>query len=269
MKQRARVLSALCLCLIGAAVHASITRTDVLECGFPDGSKFVLRSNYEWSTIPWPAPHHSRRSKQQAWSAQYHDVLGKAVGEPTSTPYAAAILEASRNTCLRFGKLSGRPIVAASYLQPNGQWWPSSSLPWDRLHIAGLHHERPIQLRAELERLGLLGTVFVLIFPGGHGLVYEQALTRESRGDYHGLPIEGVYQSFSIDEGKTWSDPVITTQGQIFEIGKSWADQCFVAKPIKINGERIAADFTPCSPKPPMAAAPASQPKPDRATNKL
>ena len=55
----------------------------------------------------------------------------------------------------------------------------------------------------------------------------------------------------STDNGKTWSDPVITTDALIFQMGKRWIDQCFVARPIEFNGDKIAPDFPePCPPNP-------------------
>ena len=82
-------------------------------------------------------------------------------------------------------------------------------------------------------------------------LVYEQPLSKQTvRPDYK-KAFDGVYQSFSTDNGKTWSDPVITTDALIFQMGKRWIDQCFVARPIEFNGEKITPDFPePCPPNP-------------------
>ena len=82
-------------------------------------------------------------------------------------------------------------------------------------------------------------------------LVYEQPLSRSDRGYIYEMRFDGVYQAFSADNGKTWSDPVITTDALIFQMGKRWIDQCFVARPIEFNGDKIVPDFPePCPPNP-------------------
>ena len=82
-------------------------------------------------------------------------------------------------------------------------------------------------------------------------LIYEQPLSKQSGGYYYNKTFDGVYQSFSADNGKTWSDPVITTDALIFQMGKRWIDQCFVARPIEFNGDKIVPDFPePCPPNP-------------------
>lgn len=53
--------------------------------------------------------------------------------------------------------------------------------------------------------------------------------------------IMAVYQSISTDAGKTWSEPIVTTHAEIFELGKSMEEQSFVAKPIRINGRSVAS----------------------------
>jgi hypothetical protein len=49
--------------------------------------------------------------------------------------------------------------------------------------------------------------------------------------------------------GKTWSDPIITTDAEIFELGKPILEQSFIARPIKINGKKVEAKFPPAPAK--------------------
>jgi len=291
MKRRVRALSALCLCFASAVAHASITREDVLECGLPDGSKFVLRSKYEWATIPWPVPHHSRASKRGSWGVQYRGISGEVSSAPASVHFSGTYPEELREVCAYFGMRDGVPLVAHSYLQPSGNWLPiSENFPWDKLDVhfpsepmteakrAALENLRaslpPEEARkskyAALDAAGVRGStyLFAFILPKHGRLGYEQPLHRADAGYLFDKTFDAVYQSFSDDWGKTWSDPVIATKAEIFEIGKSSIDQCFRARPIKIDGKRIAADFTPCSSKPPGAGAPTPQHKPEGATGK-
>jgi hypothetical protein len=73
---------ALAICLSSGSAEA-VKREDVLECGLPDGSKFILRSSYEWSPIPLPMGHNSRESNRVAWGA-YQGLSGKEVPVPAS-----------------------------------------------------------------------------------------------------------------------------------------------------------------------------------------
>ena len=60
------------------------------------------------------------------------------------------------------------------------------------------------------------------------------------RGDGN-LTITAVYQSQSKDGGKTWSNPVITTDVKIFELGKSPYAQTSAGFPYSYNGKRFDA----------------------------
>jgi len=79
-------------------------------------------------------------------------------------------------------------------------------------------------------------------------LFYEIALSTYKDENGNSLPngkIVAVYQSTSTDEGKTWSDPIITKDAKIYELGKSTLEQSFIARPISINGKKIEAHFPP------------------------
>lgn len=78
----------------------------------------------------------------------------------------------------------------------------------------------------------------VLMWPVNGTLISEQPL--QPRGmPWWSAPLTAVYQLQSTDEGRTWSAPVVTTQARIFELGKSWREQCFLSVPIRYNGKPI------------------------------
>jgi hypothetical protein len=58
--------------------------------------------------------------------------------------------------------------------------------------------------------------------------------------------VEAVYRSISHDQGQTWLPGEVTKNTEIFELGKSLLEQCFIARPIAMNGKKIDSKFPPC-----------------------
>ncbi|MGP1664624.1 MAG: hypothetical protein ACTS5I_01655 [Rhodanobacter sp.] len=263
----ATALSATVLFSFSAAAHA-IGREDVLECGLPDGSKFVLRSTYEMSLIPWPLVHASRNSKRQNWRPLYHDVAGKISEVPASVMYRNEEPRELIEVCAHFGMLNGVPLAEFTYLRENGSWLSLEDFPWGKLSVSVGKEQNVLTgkididkltptLRAVMDKADIGSSVYLfgLILPKNGRLVYEQPLykkLRRSVGDSglrYDLIFDAVYQSFSDDDGKTWSDPIVTTDAQIFEMDKSWLEQSFIAKPIRIDGKDFKTYCSPTDPK--------------------
>lgn len=254
IKKMALVIAGLLLLLVTFVALPGIPREDVLECGLPDGSKFVLRAKYKWQPLSIIAPIR-KREHQENWGADYiANSSAPASHVPTSIDFSNTFDQTLREACAEVGKRDGVPLVAYSYLQANGEWFPViTDALWKKLAVPYVPSKRSEPLKSALEKAGMAGTTFMfsLVMPRHGHLIYEQPLSKYSDVYYYDQVFEGVYQSISSDGGKTWSEPVITTKAKIFEMGKPWLDQCFVARPIKLNGKKIEPDFpAPCPPRP-------------------
>ncbi len=148
--------------------------------------------------------------------------------------------------------LRGVPIAAFTYKQMNSQWFHLVDFPWSKLLVdVG---STPDILSPAMQKImrdaGIKRSVynFGYILPIGDRMLFEQPLFNESLRKVinsvisYDIVFAAVYQSFSTDNGKTWSDPIVTTDAKIFEIGKSWLEQSFIARPISLNGKPIEAD---------------------------
>jgi hypothetical protein len=93
----------------------------------------------------------------------------------------------------------------------------------------------------------------VMLRRSGDRIVFESAMIRKEpscdSGDYAILsacPIVAVHQHVSVDGGKTWKKPVMTTHAEIYEVGKPLRDQCFIARPKSFNGKKYHPTFPAC-----------------------
>jgi hypothetical protein len=225
----------------------AIGREDVLECGLPDGSKFVLRSKYDYSLIPLPAIHSSRVTNRGSWAAEYVDPLGHK-SRPGASVHFSGIGNTNqiRGVCAYFGMIHGVPIAAFTHMKKNGDWFSLADFPWSKLRVDVGYEPDTLSaaLRPVMEKAGIKGSIsgFGHTISEGGQLMFEHLLSRTNRGYLYDRKVDAVYQSFSTDNGKTWSDPIVTTDAKIFEIGKSWLEQSFIARPISLNGKPIKAE---------------------------
>lgn len=236
----------LLLFALSHSAHA-IKREDVLECGLPDGSKFVLRSEYNWNWIPLPAIHSSRVTNRGSWVSQYVDASGKKSLPKVTVHYSGiANPDALRGACAGFGMLNGVSLAGFTHLQKNGSWFSLADFQWGKLRLdfTDKLETRNPTLQSMMDSAGIKVGIwrFAHTLPVDGRLVFEQLLSRADRGYIHDFRIDAVYQSFSTDNGKTWSDPIITTDAKILEIGKPWSRQSFIARPISLNGKPIKAE---------------------------
>ncbi len=237
--------------LLVIPLFPSIHRSDVLVCGFPDGSRFILTSEYDWYPTAKLFRSAAEKMNRKGWAIEYKNPKGLWSKPPASVSYAGIDIKELRGVCAEAGGVrNGVAMVGYSYLQPSGQWLSLKGFPWEQVRIPDAKDMR----ESKFGKTGFLGAplLFALIMPLNDGkLVFEHPLSRSDRGYIHEMRFDGVYQSFSVDNGKTWSDPVITTDALIFQMDKRWIDQCFVARPIEFNGDKIAPDFPePCPPNP-------------------
>ena len=249
-----QLASMVLLAALALPACAQIPRKDVLVCGFPDGSRFMLTSRYSYNVLSIIAPIREHEHRK-GWAIEYEDAKGRQSSPPSYVHYSGNHANELRSVCTQAGGVrNGVAMVGHSYLQPNGEWLPLKGFPWGQMRIPS--DEKDMR-ESKFGQAGFFDAplLFGLILPLRDGrLVFEQPLERNPKiGKYfqYDRVFDGVYQSFSTDNGRTWSDPVITTDALIFQMDKRWIDQCFVARPIEFNGDKIAPDFPePCPPNP-------------------
>jgi hypothetical protein len=241
------------LVLIGfltlSTTACAIPRSDVLECGLYDGSKFILTSKYEWSPLNKLNPHNSSgRERQENYRVALHkrgDFLIKNV--PVSINYTEIInISSLEQACSEVGVINGVFVTNSSYLSKNDSWFDRELIP-EKLYLRSSSKEQTFNVRQTLDVLNAFPQFqYALVLPIKNRLFYEVALSTYKDENGNSLPngkIVAVYQSISTDDGKTWADPIITKDAKIYELGKSILEQSFIARPISINGKKIEAHF--------------------------
>jgi hypothetical protein len=247
------------LCYVSVLANA-IDREDVLECGLTDDSKFVLTSSYQYSLIPVPLRHATRETDRKSWNVKYFDRAGKVSNVPTSVMFRNLEIKELSEVCAHFAMSGGILLAPFTYLQNNGSCFSLDGFYREKLHVDVLARPdspTPAQfavmdpdplnpaLRAVMTKAGIRGSTnqFAFIYLKDRQLIYEQPLYRTANGYLYDKNFDAVYQSLSSDGGKTWSEPTVTNDAKIFEIGKSWLKQSFIAHPTKINGKPINVEF--------------------------
>jgi hypothetical protein len=228
----------LMLCLFASRVEA-LQREDVLECELQDGSKFILRSTYDWSAIPLPMGHSKRESNRSAWNVAYLGRHGREVAVPASVDYKGE--SRLQEACAHMGMKGGVPLAPFSFLQADGNWSAQEGFPMERLNISHFSLQEGSPVQQELQRAGIKGDAFNFgwIYATGLGLVYEKPLYGKSDGYLYTRPIAAVYQAWSKDGGKTWSEGRVMNEATIFELGRGWVEQGIRARPRRLNGKAL------------------------------
>jgi hypothetical protein len=238
-KSSVALAATLWLCCTGPAW--SITLHDRLVCAFADGSTVHLKQAYDYSLIPLPILHGSRRTDRGGWVVDYFSRKGESAKLTLSSWFSAEshLVDMLDLACAKSGLKNGVALAPWSF-SVNDQLWVRSS----EAHSA-IDSLRPIdpETRAAMVAKGVDGSTFqfAMIMPIQNQWVWEQPLYSSAK-DYFLVPFTAVYQSFSEDQGKTWSKPVVTTDALIFEMGKPWRDQCFLGWPVRLNGKAVKTD---------------------------
>ncbi|GAA5176006.1 hypothetical protein GCM10025771_09660 [Niveibacterium umoris] len=238
-------------CCAASLAAQAIEREDRLDCQLPDGTHVLFRSRYDYSLVPVPLVHASRESDRHSWDARYRDKKGKVTDTPVAVDYHGNRTRSSLEAvCAHVGVLNGVVLGPHTFREADGRWFSSEQLPWELLDAGGVGFvpdRLPPEKRKQMDDAGIKDATyyFAFILPTGKRLVYEQPLHRSREGFFREKTFDAVYQSFSDDHGKTWSPPVVTTDALIFELGKSWSQQSFLAKPVSLNGKKIPEDPPP------------------------
>lgn len=225
------------LCLSNHA--QAVAKKDVLICAVPDGSKFILQSHYDWSPVPLPVYHHSRESGRTGWGFTYQDRQGQLSELDGSASYNNKTKSALEHACANVGMKFGMPLAPFTFQREDGSWNATANFPMKDLDVHPSQGSEETRRRMEQAGIVLAEYHFGLILKQGQRLTFEKQLYRSKEGEMYTLPVAAVLQAISEDGGKTWSEPIVTEDAQIFDIGKGWIEQRFRARPVSLNGKPL------------------------------
>jgi hypothetical protein len=218
--------------LIAMRYIGFVPRRDILECEAPNGHRFTFESRYEW----WPLAifaRHSSSKENQTLKIFYHK--NTSLFLPLK---AGAYFDFSddnsrfRKICSNVGLSHNHPVVTYQYFQ-SGVWLRINTQSNPELYFSSTLSEVPSSIRMQLIQLSATAELnYAFAVPTQKYLVFEHPAT-------DGKSVVAVIKSKSFDGGKTWQDPLVTKDAEIFEIGKSLIDQPFIGRPIRFNGRRI------------------------------
>lgn len=243
-KDRMVIISFMIMCHTACA----FPKADVLECGLPDGSKFVLTSKYDYSLFGAAMSHIGDVSDEQ--NRESFDVKFKLKGILDSVdfgnyPYDVFDNDLNIGTahkiCATAGMFNGSVYFGAGYLfstrtmkRINFTWNKKlSDETLEKQYFDFFHQKKG-------------GLSNVSLTQKGNKILYEQSIVSYDANCAKGFcKVIKVIQSTSEDNGRNWSDPIITGDAKMFELGKSIYEQSFIARPISINGKKTEAHFPP------------------------
>jgi hypothetical protein len=243
----------------------AIERHDVLECGLPDGSKFVLKAAYDWSPLAKIIPGDvAERINEQGMSVEFEFHGGRREKIPGSFE-KSQFQQAGKpeQLCSRAGVIHNTIVGWGSFRKDTGEVIDVPPLPDD---LRPSVQENVPSIKTLLTRIDgeFVSTKY---FIDGDLIVYESAFAKRDCGvkrvGYfpNPCPIVLVISTVSHDGGLQWSVPILTSEPKIFEIGRSVLEQSFIARPISINGKKVEAHFPPPQTREERERFLASQPK--------
>jgi hypothetical protein len=227
---------------------------DVLTCGLPDGSEFVLRATYDY--YPDALPHGAKKVYNQPFKVFFKSQNHSSERELDTTiehvriddPYAP---DTPSYLCAENGEsVNGLTWISGIYFFQGRERKFIPQPPQDKMMWVAFNdfENNSEYLKSRLRNMNLRPVRSVSAPVNEKRFVQETALANKNcvAINPERCKITAVYKNISIDSGKTWIDPTITTDAEIFELGKSILEQCFIARPISINGRKIEAKFPLC-----------------------
>jgi hypothetical protein len=209
------------------------------KCKFPDGSFTEYKTTYKWLFYAAPIPHAQSR-KEGETIRRYVDADGVSHQE---------IALYGGGDCRGIGKKDGRFVSRAVFENKKGKLirladevgtdvpsWKTLPKP---IPVGTVDQDKEIQKFMNDEFL-FAGEWYISILPGADShLLVEQPFTSLNHPSIPHDVVRYVYQAESIDFGKTWSIPKITTEAKFFEIGKPLDKQSWAPKIEKITGDFV------------------------------
>ena len=222
-----------------AYAQLTIPKEDRVECLLQNGDKFVLILQYKWDPAARLFAHATSRYKSGGFNVWYQEKgKGKLIDLDEDIGYAyAKTHEVRGELCSRAG-IYGGIINSPGGKQklPSSTYFIGINLPFNMEILLRMERD-DIEIKKQLD--DLQATLFArgLSYGMAKGAMFsELPLQREicMNSDCRS-PIVAVWQSFSKDLGKSWSDPIITKDSKLFVMGKTPYEQPGVAKPGKFK----------------------------------
>lgn len=201
---------------------------DELECVLPNGDKFILINKYDYSFLAKFFSHAAERTNQHGFEAYYESkkvkrLFAKAIHRPRSfRPYEIVSELERRKACAAYSEREGY-IRAGGYLITINNAAVVNEKP---IYPSNILFDEVIK-KAKKDNYSILTSTS---FRKKSLLIVE--ITLQHNDDWQS-PVVAVIHTKSKNEGQTWSEPIITKDAKLFEIGKSILDQPNVAKPGK------------------------------------
>lgn len=234
------------LLLISATLPAcAIKRQDVLECGLPDKSKFILRAKYDWHPISRLIPEAAERTNHSGFIVYYKAAENiEEIGPIADTQYSYNYkdLSIAKRQCSVYGLINKVPYTATSnYKTPISNKFTSINIDRDLFFSPDQGGNPPIQVREALDKLDATFSAAAIIWRPDRLIVERRVI--KNKPPFSNL---AVYRIESRDGGQIWTNPHITIDAEAFDLGKTYDEQCFIARPIRIDDQKIEAPFPPC-----------------------
>lgn len=226
--------------------------TDTLVCKTVAGGTFTLSSKYKVSHIAKLIPHAQQISDREWWNVTFsggQDMSQpKIAGEGTSLPFAGLAPAQLADTCSALALIHGMPSTDRGVFLLDGQWQGRRqrfpAIPFKSFPVE-LAEKRPTALVLKAREAGYIASASERIARLDLLWVIEFTLHRPDRKGMLPLNpvVDAVFQSTSSDNGHSWSEPVITEQGLIFDVGYPLYDSCVLARPDRLNGRKLDSPF--------------------------
>ena len=248
-----RTLAPCLLALLTAACGSAYeSRKDEIECALPDGSSFILRSTYlglkpvhKHPTNIWVGG--ARSVNRSGFATYFRPAKGRTEIHAAGGLSWSEVLSKYNNIdviaqfCSAYGMINGVPYMLSEHYKPPGATEFHSINGQDGLFralIFGSTAERSQFKDVDESRMRFARSAIVW---RPDLLVMEKSLVAEDAPDP--APVVGAYRIESHDGGQTWGNPHLTFEPEVFELGKPAAEQCFVARLIRIDIEGTVRNF--------------------------
>lgn len=256
MKKFLIVLTSIAALVVTPILGQSIPRSYELQCAFNDGSRIAFKQHYSWNALAAMVPADVTSKKYTGYDVRFISKKGKKSdwleirnnhNDAFVSVYDISDTVAAQRLCsYQSMSLDDEYCYESVCLNKKGQWKEEQVKPpafeWPReFFVTSLIAERPQPIGKELEKRQLAPDAVRVNAVAGV-VFYEQSLfdiSPQGKRKDGNLTITAVYQSQSKDGGKTWSNPVITTDSKIFELGKSPYAQTSAGYPYSYNGKRF------------------------------
>ena len=230
MNRRIKILCALLFVLATIQNTYAGQSEDYLECDLANGDQFILINKYDYSPLARFTRHGASRTNEFGFKAYYKPTNSKIIKSTVPTPSwffhptSLTIELARKKACALYSRNQNylRAVGSVIHFENNkvvisNPIFPSKEFR-DNIY--------------ELAKNKRLNQLFSHDYNDGNQTQVEFAIIESAKEDWES-PIVSVIQTQSTDNGQTWSDPIITKDAKLFEIGKSILDQPAVAKPGK------------------------------------